>query len=722
MFNLTNLKLAKRLTIGFGSLTLLALSMAFVAWWGISSSNRALHETEIENHKSLVAQSVNGDIDVVVTRVWNIAGSKDAAVKQRLKDELVALRQAYLKKLDELKASAKTELGRQMLGTIETTIASLREVNNRVIELSLSGKESEAIALYAEEGLKRSEGLSQSIGQFIDWRAKRLAETTRTADALAKKARWVIMGASLVVVVLAALFGVLITRSVTGPIEAGVGLLERISKGDLSQEVPESLRSRKDEVGDLARALARLIVVLRSFVLEVVNSNGSLSVMSEELLATSHRLTGEAKGTSDKGNAVATAAEEASANTVSVAASMEQASSNLTAVATATEEMSATIGDIASNTAKARAVSDQAGVEAQAVATLVQHLGHAATDIGKVTETITEISSQTNLLALNATIEAARAGAAGKGFAVVAHEIKELARQTAAATEDIKARISGVQTSTGSAIVGIEKIGGVIKEVSGLVASISAAIEEQATVTKDVAGNVSQASAGVRDANERVAQTATVSKSIAQDIAEISVGSRAISNDSNYLKGHADVLQSLTGRLKQLVGQFDIGETTDFAPIKKGHIQWRNRLVEMFEGRQKVASTEVTDHHHCPLGKWYDGEGQQSKHLPRFRELGAQHQSFHSLVGEIVKLWNGGQPTEAFARFETLMPLTHQLFATMDRLSLDSVSDGAGAEIFGSPASGRSASPTREDLAVSTGSRYSVRSNGKAETHHELTV
>jgi methyl-accepting chemotaxis protein len=46
-------------------------------------------------------------------------------------------------------------------------------------------------------------------------------------------------------------------------------------------------------------------------------------------------------------------------------------------------------------------------------------------------------------------IEAARAGDAGKGFAVVATEVKELAKQTAEATEDIRGRIEGIQSSTG---------------------------------------------------------------------------------------------------------------------------------------------------------------------------------------------------------------------------------------------------------------------------------
>ena len=43
--------------------------------------------------------------------------------------------------------------------------------------------------------------------------------------------------------------------------------------------------------------------------------------------------------------------------------------------------------------------------------------------------------------------------------------IKELAQQTAAATEDIKAKIGGVQTSAGSVIADIEKITSVVGDV-----------------------------------------------------------------------------------------------------------------------------------------------------------------------------------------------------------------------------------------------------------------
>jgi methyl-accepting chemotaxis protein len=176
-----------------------------------------------------------------------------------------------------------------------------------------------------------------------------------------------------------------------------------------------------------------------------------------------------------------------STNIASVAAGMEQTTSNLAHVSSATEHLTSMIGEIAQDSEKARRITKNATDQTLQVTEKINQLGRAAREIGKVTETIAQISSQTNLLALNATIEAARAGVAGKGFAVVATEIKALAQQTAAATEDIKTRIGGVQTATAMGIAEIGKVSQVISEVNAIVISIAAAIEEQSSATKEIA-------------------------------------------------------------------------------------------------------------------------------------------------------------------------------------------------------------------------------------------
>ncbi len=347
-----------------------------------------------------------------------------------------------------------------------------------------------------------------------------------------------------------------VQKLVVHPLSKSVEFANSIANNDLSMD--DLIVESEDEIGKTTAALNTMKNSLRQLLGYISGGVQTLAVSATELSAVSKQTSAGVADMSEKAHAVAAAAEEASANTMSVASGMEQSSMSISSVASATEEMSATVGDIAANTARARVISEQANAQAQTVTAEMQKLGQAAQEIGHVTETINNISAQTNLLALNATIEAARAGSAGKGFAVVANEIKELARQTAEATEDIKLRIAGVQSSSGTAIADIGQITSVISEVGGIVSGIAAAIEEQAAVTKDVAGNIAQASNGVRDANEQVAQTAEVSRTIARDIASINGAVSDLRHGDEQVQVSAAELSKLAEQLKVCVDQFRV--------------------------------------------------------------------------------------------------------------------------------------------------------------------
>jgi methyl-accepting chemotaxis protein len=363
---------------------------------------------------------------------------------------------------------------------------------------------------------------------------------------------------TLAALVLMFIFSIVIIRSLTGPIRKISAYLGEMANNDFTISVDENYLQRNDEIGDIGRAVSRLLSSMSLSLRQVNDSAVSLASSSTELSAISEETSTAANESLNKSNSVAAAAEEMSTNTVSVAAGMEQANISLHAVATAVEEMTATIGEIALNSEKAHATTEQAALQVDQFSVIMKGLGQSAQEIGKVTESITNISSQTNLLALNATIEAARAGAAGKGFAVVASEIKELAQQTAAATSEIKERIATIQGSTAAAVADIDKIVQVIRDVNEIVVNIAAAIQEQSTVTQDIAGNIAQASSGVRDANSRIAQTSTVSASMAKEITDVSSSVGLLTSASAQVQTSAIELSQLAEKLSQMVAKFKV--------------------------------------------------------------------------------------------------------------------------------------------------------------------
>lgn len=364
----------------------------------------------------------------------------------------------------------------------------------------------------------------------------------------------------LVIVVVAVVIAYIITRGIVHRIQAVSGPLAAMSIGeaDLTQRLTINGR---DEIAVLSANFNRFVERIHGMVKQISGNATAVASSATGLSSVSTQTIQGVRTVHERTTTMAAAAEQASANTSSIAAGMDETTSGLSSVASATEEMSATIGEVATQTTKARTISDSATSEAEALLARMTKLEAVATEIGKVTETITSIASQTNLLALNATIESARAGAAGKGFAVVAGEIKVLAHQTAKATEEIKSKISEVQSSVSNTTRDIERITAVIHEVGSIVASIAAAVEEQSVVTKDVASRIAQTAANVKDSNDRVAQTAIAAKTVASDIATSSVVIDEISRGGEQVQQSASELAGLADQLKTLIGQFRIENT-----------------------------------------------------------------------------------------------------------------------------------------------------------------
>jgi methyl-accepting chemotaxis protein len=231
---------------------------------------------------------------------------------------------------------------------------------------------------------------------------------------------------------------------------------------------------------------------------------------------------------------------------VSVSAAATQASANVQTVAAAAEEMSASIQEIARQTSSASEMTERAVADAIRAGDVIKGLETAASHIGRVVKLITDIAEQTNLLALNATIEAARAGEAGKGFAVVAQEVKNLAKQTANATEEITASITGIQTSTGDSVRAIESIVSAVSDIRGINNGISAAVTQQNAAILEVARNVSEAASGTASVQTDISAVSGAAQKTRDDSHDVLKASNDIDTRARELKSAmADFVVSL---------------------------------------------------------------------------------------------------------------------------------------------------------------------------------
>ena len=348
----------------------------------------------------------------------------------------------------------------------------------------------------------------------------------------------------------------LIGRNISRPVVAMSKAMRELAVGNFEVQLPGL--DRRDEVGQMAcaveefkvQALAKaeretsereeknrelatqrrieLHSLAESFETAVSNIIENVGSASSELEHSAVTLTKSSAATQQLSTVVATASEETSTNVQSVAS--------------ATEEMASSINEIGRQVADSNRIANEAVDQAEKTDARIAELSLAANRIGDVTKLITTIAEQTNLLALNATIEAARAGDAGRGFAVVAQEVKTLAAQTAKATSEISAQISGIQTATHDSVLAIKEISGTIGRVSEIAAVIAAAIEEQGAATQEITRNVQQAAIG--------------STQVATSIADVNRGAGDTGSASSQVLASAQMLSNENKRLRAEVVKF----------------------------------------------------------------------------------------------------------------------------------------------------------------------
>ena len=550
---LSNIKIGRKIALVFGANLVVLVALSGLSLQGLSSSERMANEAEDRSDEAQLVATIVAETAALGQNSGKLIIAKK--VMPEIRDRILESRANRLAALAEFKKKVNTREGLQQVAALTDLVKANADANDRIMKLLQSGRSADAAQEFQE-----ASRISQAIREIGKNEAKRQTELV----AESKKARKASFGRLWMALIVGSLFavgagvltGVILTRSIATPLAEAASHLDRIAQGDLSRNSGDAVQARGDEIGLLARAMQTMTIALRKMIKEISGGIQVMSSSSNELMTSSGEMTSGSRTASDKAHSVSAAAEEMSSNITSVASGMEQTTNNLAHVAMATEQMTSTIGEIAQNSEKARRITDEATRQATKITEEINLLGTAAREIGKVTETITEISAQTNLLALNATIEAARAGSAGKGFAVVATEIKLLAQQTAAATEDIKNRIAGVQSATSTGIAGIGKVSEVILEVSAIVASIAAAIEQQATATKDIARNITQASEGVQDANVRVAETSQVSREIAKDIVGVDRAAGEMATGSDHVRSSAGELSTLAEGLRTTMAFF----------------------------------------------------------------------------------------------------------------------------------------------------------------------
>jgi len=295
-----------------------------------------------------------------------------------------------------------------------------------------------------------------------------------------------------------------IMRSVTRPLQEAVAAAHVIARNDLSQPLDSQ---RRDELGELLRALGAMQSSLHQMVSQVRASTDNISNASTEI----------ASGNQD----LSTRTEQTAANLQQAASSMEQ----LTGTVKQSADSARQANQLASSAAE---VAARGGVVVSQVVSTMDEINASSKKIADIIGVIDGIAFQTNILALNAAVEAARAGEQGRGFAVVASEVRSLAGRSAEAAREIKGLIGASvdRVEVGSKLVAdagktMQEIVGSVQRVTDIIGEITAASAEQSDGIGQVNTSVTQLDQMTQQNAALVEQSAAAAESLKDQAARL---------------------------------------------------------------------------------------------------------------------------------------------------------------------------------------------------------
>lgn len=330
------------------------------------------------------------------------------------------------------------------------------------------------------------------------------------------------MGLGLLVMglILAVTFISVLRQFVLKPINNLVLQLDAMSKGDLSQRVPDQQR---DELGSLGRRFNHFIEQFSRIILAVSNSAHEVADAASQIDCSSQEMATGIEQQTEQITQISAAITQMNASAVNVA----EHSATAAQQAQESGHVARDGGDVVQQNIKSiHAINQTVAQSSQAV----QELGKCGEQIGQIIMVINDIADQTNLLALNAAIEAARAGEHGRGFAVVADEVRKLADRTTHATEEVSESIRAIQTETelavdrmqsgteqvnhgvacaNKAVESLDQILDKTQSVTQMIQTIADASREQSAASEQVSRNVESIIGVVRQSSEGAGQTAS---------------------------------------------------------------------------------------------------------------------------------------------------------------------------------------------------------------------
>ncbi|WDJ33029.1 methyl-accepting chemotaxis protein [Xanthomonas campestris] len=254
----------RRLAAAFAVLILLSAAIALIGYRGLSSA-RTLVDAIV--HQNMVKIRLSNDMInanyAIAVLIRNIVLPTTSEENQQFVEAFKQARADYTKARDTLYAMPTNPQGQAIRDEIDGLRAEVKGFNDKVVELRLSNKQDEALALLQTKAAPALQRWQDKINENITLQDKQASEASAVALQSMDDSRKLLVAGTVLVVLLSGALGLLITRSLTQPLSRATRAAESIAGGKLDNDVDTQAT---DESGRLLKAMSKMQDQLRSLI------------------------------------------------------------------------------------------------------------------------------------------------------------------------------------------------------------------------------------------------------------------------------------------------------------------------------------------------------------------------------------------------------------------------------------------------------------------------
>ena len=506
--NFSGMKVASRLALAFGSVLLVVLLSAAFTMKELSSIQANLDDIVTDNNVKLRIGMQLSESTHVLSRVMrSLILVTDPDGKKTEMAKVTQSREAFTVAWDALQKMPASPKGQELRANIAAARSAAADLNNKVLGYGMEGQVQEAVQLLLTAANPATLKLQDAIDANLAFVEQENQANYETAQAEYRFARNALLVVNALVILLAAVAGALVTRSITGQLGAepseAADVAQRVAQGDLSSVV--HLRT-----GDTTSLMAHM------------------KSMQESLIKVVSQVRRGSEG-------VATASAEIAQGNNDLSSRTENQASALEETAASMEQMGATVKQNADSARQANqlamnasTVAVQGGEVVGQVVETMKGINESSRKISDIISVIDGIAFQTNILALNAAVEAARAGEQGRGFAVVASEVRSLAGRSADAAKEIKTLIS-------ASVERVEQGTHLVDQAGATMTEVVSSIRRVTDIMGEISAASSEQSSGVQQIGEAVNQMDQVTQQNAALVEEMAAAASSLKSQAQEL-------------------------------------------------------------------------------------------------------------------------------------------------------------------------------------------